>query len=297
MAMRTVAAATTASGTVTHRLADLARSRAGRHALIDAGAPGGHARQSLTYPGLAAALHLAAAGLAWHGLRRRDVCGVFVDDGASYAVAVHAIRAAGGIASPVAADAEAAAVAAQLADCNARMLITTPGLVGTALEAAERSWVRQVISFGEAPGAIAFGSLLSRGTSEPADAGPGELALLPYTASAAGRPEPVAFTHADLAGELQRLDGVGLTERDVVVAVPPTGDGRAYTVLLDLALIRGATVVAAGGSDVTEAARVHGGTAAIVPGGTGVSAGLALRTLDVTKADVTEAEDGSRTEC
>ena len=61
-----------------------------------------------------------------------------------------------------------------------------------------------------------------------------------------------------------------LTSRDVVVAAPPCGDGQAYTSLLDLALLTGATLVAAPLPLVTAAMRVYKGTAAIVPRGTHV---------------------------
>jgi len=61
----------------------------------------------------------------------------------------------------------------------------------------------------------------------------------------------------------------------VVVAGPPCGDGHAYTRLLDLTLLTGATIVAAPVPLVAAAMRVYQGTAAIVPGGTTVP-GLAL---------------------
>jgi hypothetical protein len=61
-----------------------------------------------------------------------------------------------------------------------------------------------------------------------------------------------------------------LTYRDVVVAAPPCGDGRAYTSLLDLTLLTGATLVAAPLPLITAAMRVYKGTAAIVPRGTHV---------------------------
>jgi hypothetical protein len=54
----------------------------------------------------------------------------------------------------------------------------------------------------------------------------------------------------------------------VVVAGPPCGDGHAYTRLLDLTLLTGATIVAAPVPLVAAAMRVYQGTAAIVPGGT-----------------------------
>jgi hypothetical protein len=53
-----------------------------------------------------------------------------------------------------------------------------------------------------------------------------------------------------------------------VIAAPPCGDGQAYTSLLDLALLAGATLVAAPVTLVTAAIRVYRGTAAIVPRGT-----------------------------
>jgi hypothetical protein len=55
-----------------------------------------------------------------------------------------------------------------------------------------------------------------------------------------------------------------------VVAAPPCGDGQAYTSLLDLTLLAGATLVAAPATLVTAAMRVYQGTAAIVPRGSQV---------------------------
>ena len=54
----------------------------------------------------------------------------------------------------------------------------------------------------------------------------------------------------------------------MVVAGPPCGDGQAYTSLLDLTLLTGATLVAAPVTLITAAMRVYKGTAAIVPRGT-----------------------------
>ena len=59
--------------------------------------------------------------------------------------------------------------------------------------------------------------------------------------------------------------------------------GRAYGVLVDLALLEGATIVATSSTDVADAAgiadaaRAHGGTAAIVHAGTPVPQGVSLR--------------------
>ncbi|HEY6481422.1 MAG TPA: hypothetical protein VIZ00_15410, partial [Streptosporangiaceae bacterium] len=70
--------------------------------------------------------------------------------------------------------------------------------------------------------------------------------------------------------------------QDVVLAAPPSGDGGAYTALLDHVLLHGATRVAApAGDDLTAAAREHRATAAIVPFGTEIALSPALRLLAV----------------
>ncbi|MEP7024950.1 MAG: AMP-binding protein, partial [Actinomycetota bacterium] len=97
--------------TVTQRLLGLAAARGCHPALA-----GSNEVCAYTYAGLASAIQSAAAGLAWRGLHPRDVVGVLVPDAACYALASHAIRAAGGIPSPVAAGLPVADIAGQLAD-------------------------------------------------------------------------------------------------------------------------------------------------------------------------------------
>jgi non-ribosomal peptide synthetase component F len=261
--------------TVTQRLLDTAVTRSDHVALL-----GGSTAASYLYPELALTLQRAAAGLAWRGVRPRDVVGVYVADAASYSMACHAIRGAGGVPSPVAAQLAIPEIAGQLADCGARMLITSPPLAPAALAAADRSWVRQVISFGEAPGATPFTSLLGLGTMSPHPVRAHDLALLPYVRRADGSLGQAGISHLDLAERLLLLGTkAGLTERDVVLAAPPAGDGRAYTELIDHALIRGSMVVAVQACDLTAAAGEHKATAAIVPFGVDVAASAPLRLL------------------
>jgi len=264
--------------TVTQQLVETAAAHGDRNALI------GHvASQAYTYADLASTIKRAAAGLAWRGLRPRDVVGVYVPDVASYVLACHAIGAAGGVPCPVSPELSIGAAAGQLADCGARMLLTAPPLAAAALAAADRSWVRQVISFGEAPATTPFGSLLGMGSLQPPAARPHDLALLPYRRTTAGALHPVGLTHLDLATQLAGLRGTAdVTERDVVLAAPPVGDGRSYTALVDHALLSGATLAAVATADeLAAAASEHGGTAAIVPLGVQVPAAEALRLFAV----------------
>jgi len=169
------------------------------------------------------------------------------------------VRAAGSAAWPLRASATTADLAAQLNACRARLLITSPPLAELAIEAAERSWVRQIIAFGEAPETTPFDSLLDAaepiGRRENGSGGPAS--------------DPGAAPISDVAG-LTLAGGPRLTRWDVVVAAPPSGEPDAYTLLLDLALIAGATIVAAPADRITDAIAVYHGTAAIAPCGANV---------------------------
>jgi len=263
--------------TVTQRLLAAAPSRDGHRALV-----GGPAVPAYGYADLAAIVQAAAAGLAWRGLQPGDVVGVYVPDAACYVLAAHAIRAAGGVPSPVAAGLSVPEIAGQLADCGARMLLTAPPLAAAALAAADRSWVRQVISFGEAPDAIQFGALLGMGTLAAASARASDPALLPYARMPDGGLGPVPLSHRDMADLLRRLHAdAEIGENDVILAAPPAGDGRSYTTLLDHALLSGATIVAVETEELATAADIHHSTAMIAAGSVTAGAGQRLRLFAV----------------
>ena len=254
---------------ITERILEVADEAGYRAALVDA------TDGSVTaWPRFARTVRAAARGLARRGLAKGDTAGVFVQDAVSAAIAVNAIRAAGAVACLVRSDADPADVAGQLNACGARLLITSAPLAELAAEGADRSRVRQVIAFGEAAGTTPFSSLLESGRPGQPDvyaaAEPG-LVDLPSVVEESGRPEGngLADQH-DLADSGGPDLGGELTYRDVVVAGPPCGDGRAYTSLLDLTLLTGATLVAAPVTLVTAAMRVYKGIAAIVPRGTHV---------------------------
>jgi acyl-CoA synthetase (AMP-forming)/AMP-acid ligase II len=263
--------------TVTQRLVDAASAYGCRPALVAK-----HPARPYSFADLASTIQRAAAGLAWRGLRPRDVVGVYVPDAASYVLACHAVLAAGGIPCPVSSQLSIAETAGQLADCGARMLLTAQPLATAGLAAADRSWVRQVISFGDAPAATPFSSLLGMGSLHPPSARPHDLALLPYVRRPDGALHPAGLTHLDMAAELTALSAAAdISEQDVVLAAPPAGDGRSYTAFIDHALLHGATVVAARTDELTAAADEHRGTAAIVPLGVEVHGREPLRLFAV----------------
>jgi acyl-CoA synthetase (AMP-forming)/AMP-acid ligase II len=249
---------------MTDRILETADQAGPRAALVDA------AGGSVTaWPRFARTVRAAAGGLARRGLAGGDTAGVLVQDAASAAVAVNAIRAAGGAVCLIEADAGPEEVAARLNACGARLLITSAPLAELAAEAADRSRVRQVIAFGEAPGTTPFSSLLSFAEECAADESgrpkEGNGLADQHVLAPEGDEGPVSPACA--ADETGPRGARQLTHRDVVVAAPPCGDGQAYTSLLDLTLLTGATLVAAPVTLVAAATRVYRGTAAIVPRG------------------------------
>ncbi len=245
---------------LTGRILILADEAGYRAALIDA------ASGAVTaWPRFARTVRAAAYGLGRRGLAESDTAGVFVQDAASAAIAVNAIRAAGAAACVIRLDAGPAEIADRLNACGARLLITSAPLAELAAEGADRSRVRQVIAFGEAAGTTPFSDLLESG---PPDAGAADAGAAEAGPADGGGPDGSLWpgrAAADPPGFDREL-----THRDVVIAAPPCGDGQAYTSLLDLTLLTGATLVAAPLPLVTAAMRVYKGTAAIVPRGTSV---------------------------
>ena len=264
---------------VTEHILALAGQAGHGAALIDAVATGPGEASVITWPQFAHMVRAAARGLSRRGLREADTAGIFVQDAASHVVAVHAVRAVGAVAVPVRPARAAADIAAQLKQGRARLLITSAGLAELAIEAAERSWVRQVFAFGEAAGTTPFGSLLHTARHGQHQT----------NGSSGGHAAAQVPDLDGLALSLLGLDGLALDglapdgpvspltcREDVVVATPPCGDPDAYTSLLDLTLAAGATIVAAPLARVAAAVGAYKGTAAIVPAGTdvpGLSAG------------------------
>src|SRR5690349_18744539 len=250
---------------MTGRILETAGLAGSRAALVDA------ADGSVTaWPRFARIVGTAACGLARRGLAEGDTAGVLVQDAASAAIAVNAIRAAGAAVCLIDAGAGPADIAARLNACGARLLITSAPLAGLAAEVADRSRVRQVVAFGEAPGTTPFSSLLSASqprtaTDESGRPKEGNGLADQHVLAPEGDEGPVPSSPAGGG-----TGPGGLTHRDIVVAAPPCGDGQAYTSLLDRTLLAGATLVAAPVTLVTAAMRVYQGTAVIVPRGSQV---------------------------
>ena len=236
-----------------------------RPALVD-GPSGG----TLSYTDLARLVRRCAAGLAARGLRPNEVVGIYSPNVPAYAVAFHGVASAGGASTTANALYTVDELAFQLRDARARFLFTVPALLERALPAAREAQVEEVFVFGEGEGATPFASLLEANEDPPtleidtAD----HVVSLPYSSGTTGFPKGVMLTHRNLVANVLQTAAVRpLGPADVVVGVLPFFHSYGQTVVMNMSLRYGATVVTMPRFDLEQylaLSQEHGATLAYV---------------------------------
>ena len=212
-----------------------------KRALID-----GPTGRTLSYADLEKSVRQAAANLARRGFKKGDVFAIYSPNVLEYAVALHAVATLGGIASTANPLSTPRELALQLKDAGAKYLVTIPQLLDHALEATRESPVKEIFVFGEAAGATPFASLLEGNDPVPSVAidPRRDLVALPYSSGTTGLPKGVMLTHRNLvANILQTSAVVQATEDERSIAVLPFYHIYGFTVLLNISLYQGVTIV------------------------------------------------------
>ena len=155
-----------------------------------------------------------------------------------YALAAYGAMAVGGAvtgANPLLTTEE---LAGQLADAEARLLVTVPPFLDRALAAADKAGVQEVLVFEEAEGATPFRELLTH-VSPPAQVAidPDRDLRPPLLSGTTGLAKGVELTHTQLVTNLRQAQAVlGFREDDVVLAVAPFFHAMGFNILLACSL-------------------------------------------------------------
>jgi len=212
-----------------------------RPALID-----GVSGRQLTYEALADGVNRVASALRRRGLKKGDVFAIFSPNLPEYPIAFHAVASLGGIITTLNSLYTPRELSDQLRDSHARYLLTVPAFMDRAAEAIKGLPIDEVFVFGEAPGATPFAELISQ-AAEPVtlEIDPAEdVVALPYSSGTTGLAKGVMLTHRNLiANVLQAEQRIHLREGERVLGVMPFYHIYGMTVIMNLALHAGATVV------------------------------------------------------
>jgi acyl-CoA synthetase (AMP-forming)/AMP-acid ligase II len=235
-------------------LAD-ALTRASKPALID-----GPSGRTITYGELAHGVRAFAAGLAARGFEPGEVMGIFSPNLPEYALAFHGIASAGGAVTTINPLSTADELNRQLRSAGARFLLTVPPFAEIATTAANKAGIEEIFVIGEAEGLTPMTELLGDPAAAPdlqIDTAE-HLVALPFSSGTTGLPKGVMLTHRNLATNISQANALlDSTEDDVVIGVLPFFHIYGMTVIMNLALREGATVVTMPRFDLEQFLRLH----------------------------------------
>jgi acyl-CoA synthetase (AMP-forming)/AMP-acid ligase II len=174
--------------------------------------------ETTTYGELAAKVDAVAALLQVEGIGKGDVVALVGPNSADWAIAYHAILRAGGVVTPMSPLLTAEERGKQEGNSGSVLLIgDPPSLVAKA-----------------APGA------------KPAEVevDPDDLAVLPYSSGTTGQMKGVMLSHRNLVANIEQAwNSMPLMDEDTLVGVLPFFHSYCQTVVLNLGLAKGSTIV------------------------------------------------------
>ena len=211
-------------------------------ALID-----GPSGREISFADFAARVEALAGALAARGVGHGDVVAIYMPNLPEYAVIFHGVMRANATnttANPLYTEGE---LGHQLSDSGAKMIFTIQPFLETAKAAAEHAGISDIVVVGEAEGdEPTLADLLGEGSAPPEIAiDPGsDLAVLPYSSGTTGLPKGVMLTHRNLIANVLQIDEeFKITEDDVLIGVLPFFHIYGQTVIMNLGIRNGATVV------------------------------------------------------
>jgi acyl-CoA ligase (AMP-forming) (exosortase A-associated) len=226
---------------------DAARHTPAAEALVDG-------RRRLDYAALADAVEQAAGALLDAGVERRERVAVYLDKRVENVAAMFGAALAGAVFVPVNPQLKAEQVAHILADCNVRVLVTSPERLALLQEALAGCPDLRTVFVTGTPGEAAAGAAALRAWGA-AQARPdprqlaarraidADMAAILYTSGSTGKPKGVVLSHRNMVAGARSVTGyLDITPRDRILSVLPLSFDYGLS-QLTCAFLAGATVV------------------------------------------------------
>lgn len=200
--------------------------------------------RTLSYGALATAVRALAGGLAERGVGPGTTWALMAPNLPEYAIAFHGLSLSGATVTTLNPTYGPSELAHQLKDAGASALITINLFLPVAKQAMAEAGIEEVflIGDGDAPSITTlFGAPM---TEPPVLDYADHVVALPYSSGTTGFPKGVMLTHRNLVANLvQSHAHLGLREDDTIFAVLPFFHIYGMTVLMNLGLSTGVTVV------------------------------------------------------
>ena len=200
--------------------------------------------RGLSFGELRTQVRRLAAGLSWR-IGKADVVAIWAPNVPEYAVVFHAVLSLGAVLTTINPAYTSQEAAYQLRDAGSKLLITSAALSARALEAVDASGLTiDVMTIDPAPGLRSLESAAVDADPPPVDIDPDvDIAVLPYSSGTTGLAKGVMLTHRNLVANLQQISALELAELPALVGVLPFFHIYGMTAIMNLGLLRRATVV------------------------------------------------------
>jgi acyl-CoA synthetase (AMP-forming)/AMP-acid ligase II len=212
-----------------------------RPALVD-----GVSGREISYAQLDGMSRRIAAGFAELGIRPGDVIALYSPNTILYPVVFYGATRAGATVTTVNALYTADELHKQLVDSKAKLLVTISLFLPVATAAIDGTDVREIFVCDQAEGFRSVMELVASTGPEPVvEIDPAEdVAVLPYSSGTTGAAKGVMLTHRNIATNIAQAEvTINVAENEKIIAILPFFHIYGLTVLMNLPLRLGATVV------------------------------------------------------
>jgi 4-coumarate--CoA ligase len=222
-------------------------------ALID-----GPSGRTITYAGLKQAVRALAGGLVARGFAPGDTLAILSPNIPEYAIVFHGTAYAGGVVTTINPTYTEREIHHQLADADARLLVTVAPFLEVARAAAVGTNVEEIFVIGEAEGARPVTDLMGAPLVEQVPVDLDATVVLPYSSGTTGVNKGVMLTHRNLVANVaQTLGAADMREDETLIAVLPFFHIYGMQVLMNCGLRTGATVVTMPRFDLEQFLAIH----------------------------------------